>query len=153
MIVAVLCYFLSALPFLSLFLTFFLYCSSLSSWPVRPCIFPLTFMCLNYIYITKAYFTQHWATLFHKGCGGRLTGSSLRLLILFIVESWANTSLHGLFSLHSLFWKMPRNRKKAFIKLDRETLQNRKGAGWMSIYLQKIPAKRFVQIAGDNLVW
>jgi len=40
---------------------------------------------------------------------------------------------------------MPRNSKKAFIKLDRETLQNRKGAGWMSIYLQTVPTKRFVQ--------
>lgn len=36
---------------------------------------------------------------------------------------------------------MPRNSKKAFIKLDRETLQNRKGAGWMSVYLLKVPAK------------
>jgi len=48
---------------------------------------------------------------------------------------------------------MPRNSKKAFIKLDRETLQNRKGAGWMSIYLQKISTKRLIQIAGDHSVW
>lgn len=112
---------------------------------MRLCIFLLTFMCTNHC-IMRVCFTQHWATFPSRGHGKRygLTDSSLCLLILFIVESWANAGLHGLFSLHSSFWKMPRNSKKAFIKLDRETLQNRKGAGWMSIYLQKVSAKRFV---------
>lgn len=136
-------YFLSSLTFPIVTFGFFLLgCSSFSNWAVRACIFLLAFMCLNYC-ITEVCFTQHWATFPRKGRGERygLTDSSLCLLILFIVQSWANPSLHGLFSLHSLFWKMPRNSKKAFIKLDRETLQNRKGAGWMSIYLQKVPAK------------
>lgn len=104
-------------------------------------------MCLNYC-ITKVCFTEPWETFPHRGRGKRygLTDSSLCLLILFIVQSWANHSLRGLFSLHSLFWKMPRNSKKAFIKLDRETLQNRKGAGWMSIYLLKVPAKALFKL-------
>lgn len=141
-------YFLSSIIFpIVTFGIFFLCCSSFSGWPVRPCIFLLTFMCLNYC-ITKVCFMQHWAAFPHRGRGKRygLTDSSLGLLILFIVQSWANPSLHGLFSLHSLFWKMPRNSKKAFIKLDRETLQNRKGAGWMSIYLQKVPEKNLFKL-------